>query len=82
MKQWKCPKCGGYEIEETLYPVKIFRYLIVDEYGDLDIVDEEDQLPLKSVFTCSMCDYDFPKTVCDWQTLEDFIGEEEDESLS
>lgn len=75
MKQWQCPKCGEYEIEEEIYPAKIIRYVRVDEYGDLDVVEEILNLPEVSKFSCSMCDYEFPRKIVTWKALEEFIGD-------
>lgn len=74
MKQWKCPKCGGDSIIEEFENAFAWFHIKVDTHGQLFIVD--DDIEANTVrFGCMECDYNFPPSVINWETLEDFIGD-------
>lgn len=84
LRQWKCPMCDCYSIREKTTQATIYRYLTVDDWGELEVSEEDISIGGTVSYSCAECDYEIPRSVNNWEKLEAYIGEDtenDEESL-
>ena len=79
LRQWKCPMCDCYTIREKTTHVTTYRYISVDDCGELEVREEDLHIGGTVSFGCADCDYEIPRSVNTWAKLEAYIGEATDD---